>query len=165
MAISRNLFTGNLYIIDTSSLKELHDRYPKYLFPSIWQHIDSLIHDGQLHSHIEVHREIKNTTNQQDKLLLWSNKNKKIFSGIDDCQIQKIDLIRPKYNPQYWNNEINRPAPWADPYLIAMAICESGIIITQENKTNDNRIPLIASQFNIRSLNLLGFFHELKLKL
>jgi len=165
MAIKRDLFTGSVYLIDMSSLKELHDRYPIKLFRSIWQNIDSLIHNGQLHSHIEVYREIKNTTNPQDRLLLWSNRNKKIFSGIDDCQIQKIDLIKLKYNPQYWNNKIDRPAPWADPYIIAMAICESGIIITQEHKTKENRIPLIASQFTIRSLNLLEFFDELKIKL
>lgn len=28
MAIKRNLFTNDIYIIDMSSLKELHDRYP-----------------------------------------------------------------------------------------------------------------------------------------
>ncbi len=165
MAIKRNLFTNELYIIDMSSLKELHDRYPKTLFPTIWQNITSLIQDGQLHSHIEVHREIKNTIYPKDKLLQWSNKNKKIFSGIDDCQINQILLIKAKYNPSHWQNKMNRPGPWADPYLIAMAICELAIIVTQEHKTKNERIPPIASQFGIRSLNLLEFFHELKIKL
>ncbi len=60
---------------------------------------------------------------------------------------------------------MNRPAPWADPYLIAMAMCEKGIIVTQEHKTKANRIPPTANQFNIRSLNLLEFFQELKIRL
>ncbi|MCX6270049.1 MAG: DUF4411 family protein [Bacteroidetes bacterium] len=141
MAIRRNLFTNDVYIIDMSSLKELHDRYPKSLFPTIWQHITSLIQNEQLHSHIEALREIRNTMNPKDKLLLWSIRNKNIFSGMDDCQIDTLSQIKSKFNQGYWNNNMNRPAPWADPYLIAMAICEKGIIITQEHKTKANRIP------------------------
>ena len=166
MPIKRNLYNQNtIYIIDMSSLKELHDRYPKNVFPTIWQKIASLIQEGQVHSHIEVHREIKNTIYPKDKLLQWSNKNKRIFASIDDCQNNQIQNIRLEYNLSYWQNEMNRPAPWADPYLIAMAICEKAIIITQEHKTKSNRIPPIALQFRIRSLNLLEFFQELKIKL
>jgi hypothetical protein len=148
-----------------SSLKELHDRYPKTVFPTIWQHITLMIQGGQLYSHIEVHREIKNTIYPKDKLLQWSNKNKKIFLGIDGCQTNQIQNIKSHYDLSYWQNEINRPAPWADPYLIAIAICEQAIIITQEHKTKANRIPPIALQFGISSLDLLEFFHQLKIKL
>jgi len=165
MVIKRNLFTNEIFIIDMSSLKELHDRYPKILFPTIWQNITSLILEGQLYSHIEVLREIRNTIYAKDKLLLWTNKNKKIFSGLDDCQISKIPLIKSKFNSDYWNNNMNRPAPWADPYLIAMAICEKGIIVTQEHKTKANRIPPIAKGFGIDSLNLLELFQKLNIKL
>jgi hypothetical protein len=165
MAIKRNLFTNDIYIIDMSSIKELHDRYPKNLFPTIWLRISSLIQEEQLFSHIEVLREIRNTIYSKDKLLLWSNKKKRIFSAIDDCQIGKMPLIKSKFNPEYWNNNMNRPAPWADPYLIAMAICEKGIIVTQEHKTKANRIPPISKEFGIESLNLLEFFQELKIKL
>ncbi len=165
MAIKRNLFTSEIFIIDMSSIKELHDRYPKNLFPTIWQHITALIQEEQLFSHIEVLREIRNTIYPKDKLLLWSNKSKKIFSGMDDCQISKMPLIKSKFNADYWNNNMNRPAPWADPYLIAMAICEKGIIVTQEHKTKANRIPPIAKELGFDSLNLLEFFQELKIKL
>jgi hypothetical protein len=112
-----------------------------------------------------VQREIKNTIYPKDKLLQWSNKNKKIFLGIDDCQINQISQIKLQYNLSYWQNEMNRPAPWADPYLIAVAICDQATIITQEHKTKANRIPPIAAHFGIRSLNLLEFFQELKIKL
>ena len=76
-----------------------------------------------------------------------------------------MPLIKSKFNPDYSNNNMNRPAPWADPYLIAMAKCENGIIITQENKTRANRIPPIAKELGIVSLNLLEFFQALKIKL
>lgn len=165
MAIKRTLFTGTIYTIDMSSIKELYERYPIKTFPTIWQHIVSLIQDGQLVSHIEVYREIKNTTNAKDKLLVWSNKNKKIFQNIDTCQINKISEIQSKYNKGEWDNKMNRPGPWADPYLIAMAMCEGAVIITQESKTKANRIPPIGEQLGVKSLNLLDFFEDLKIKL
>lgn len=167
MVLKRTLFTSSdIYIIDMSSIKDLHERYPRNIFPTVWTNIDSLIQSGQLVSHIEVQREIKNTTNLKDKLLLWSNKNKKIFQGIDACQFSKIPLIQSKYNKGEWQNKMNRPAPWADPYLLAMAMCESAVIITQESKTKANRIPSIANQLGLKSpLNLLKFFQELKIKL
>ena len=84
---------------------------------------------------------------------------------MDDCQNGHMPLIKSKFNHDYWNNNMNRPAPWADPYLIAMAKCENGIIITQENKTRANRIPPIAKELGIVSLNLLEFFQALKIKL
>lgn len=110
-------------------------------------------------------REIKQTVYPKDKILQWSNKNKKIFIEIDDCQISQLLHIKQKYNLQYWQNEMNRPGPWADPYLISMAICEEATIITQEHKSKANRIPPIADQFEIRTLNLLELFQELGIKL
>ena len=165
MPIIRNLFTTDVFTIDMSSIKELHERYPKNLFPTIWNHIATLIQNGQLASHIEVQREINNTIYPTDKLLLWSKKNKKIFIGIDVCQTSKIPLIISKYNLGEWQNKMNRPGPWADPYLIAMALCENAIIITQESKTKANRIPPIANELGVKSINLLEFFQELKIKL
>ena len=70
MAVTKTLFNNQLYVIDMSSLKELHDRYPKSLFPTIWQKIEGLIQNGQLYSHIEVLREIKQTIYPKDKLHL-----------------------------------------------------------------------------------------------
>ena len=148
-----------------SSLKELHDRYPKAVFPTIWRRIEDLIVDGSIHSHIEVQREIKNTTDPSDKVLKWSNKYKRIFLDVDDCQTSQLNNIQEKYEVGFWNNQINRPGPWADPYIIALAICERAIIITQENKVRPNRIPPIASQFGIQSLNLLELFQALKIKI
>ena len=110
-------------------------------------------------------RTIKATTNPKDKLLLWSNKNKKLFQRIDGCQNSKIPLIKSEYNKSEWNNKMNRPGPWADPYLIAMALCENAIIITQESKVKPNIIPVIGDQLGLESLNLLEFFEKLKIKL
>jgi Domain of unknown function (DUF4411) len=53
----------------------------------------------------------------------------------------------------------------ADPYLLVIAMCEGATIITQESKTKTNRIPPIGSQLKVKSINILEFFEELKIKL
>lgn len=165
MEVQRTLFTGQIYVFDTSSFIDLNARYPKVTFPSIWNNINELVQNNQLYSHVEVLREIKQTTNSKDKLLLWAYKNKQIFVSIDNCQMSAIDQIKQKYIKSYFQNQLNRLSPWADPYIIAISICEKAIIVTQEHKTKENRIPPIAAQFGIKSLNLLEFFQELEIKL
>ena len=53
---------------------------------------------------------------------------------------------------------------WADPWIIALAICEEAIIVSDERNSPD-RIPYIASRFGITTLNLLDFFRDIRLEL
>jgi hypothetical protein len=59
--------------------------------------------------------------------------------------------------------ETNKPGPWADPWIIALAICECGIIVTDESN-KPNRIPAIAETLNMNSLGLLDFFKAIGVK-
>ncbi len=57
---------------------------------------------------------------------------------------------------------------WADPWLIALSICEktntaTTIIVTDE-KNAENHIPYIANYFNIQCLNLIDFFKNIGIK-
>lgn len=151
--------------MDMSALKDLLDRYPQNIFPSIWNKIEALLDKDELLSHVEVLREIKETTDKTDKLLKWSAQYKKIFEITDECQRTKLDEIKAAYEKDYWEREYNKPGPWADPWIIAMAKCGNAVIITQENKKKPNNIPAIARNFGIDSLNLLEFFDMLKIQL
>lgn len=86
-----------------------------------------------------------------------------MFKNIDDCQQQKVSQIERKYDPAYWETQMNKDEPWADPWLIALAICEDTIIITDEKNKRD-RIPNIANYFQTQCLNLLDFFKKIGIK-
>ncbi len=58
---------------------------------------------------------------------------------------------------------MNKDAPWADPWLIALSICEDAIIVTDE-KNSSNRIPYIATAFQKQCMNLLDFFKAIGIK-
>ena len=77
--------------------------------------------------------------------------------------IEVYKEIETEYEPEYWNNETNKGGPWADPWLIALSICEDAIIVTDE-KNAPNHIPYIASHFNIQCLNLIDFFKKIGIK-
>jgi len=54
--------------------------------------------------------------------------------------------------------------PDADPFLIALAKSEGAIIITQEKKDPSNKIPMVASYYGVKSIDLHEFLEERKLK-
>lgn len=162
MRIQRSLFPVSRYCIDASALINLtkYPGYPRDIFPAIWGKLEGMVKRGELISHIEAYEEIKK---RKDKIYDWCKQNKKMFKGIDQCQQQKMRQIEKKYDPVHWKNQMNKDEPWADPWLIALSICEDAIIITDEKNT-PNHIPHIANAFQIQCLNLLDFFKKVGIK-
>ena len=158
------LFPRTIYCIDTSSLINLmppwkKDVYRKDVFPTIWEKLEGMIKNEELISPLEVYEEIKIG---QDEIYKWCKNNKKMFRDIDDCQRQKLQDVKTKYDKNYWENESKKPH-WADPWVVAISICEGAIIVTDE-KNIPNRIPFISAKFGVRCLELLDFFKEVGIK-
>ncbi|RZN38276.1 MAG: DUF4411 family protein [Methanophagales archaeon ANME-1-THS] len=162
MKMSKQLRLGPVYCSDASALINItrYPGYPKDVFPTIWKKLESMIKGGELISHVEVFKEIKK---RNDPIYQWCKQNKNMFKDIDDCQIKELENIKTKYDPIYWNTEINKGGPWADPWVVALSICEDAIIITDE-KNAPNHIPWIANHFDRRCLNLIDFFKEVGIR-
>jgi len=152
------LFPKTIYCIDTSSLINLKP-FRKDVFPTIWNKLEDLVQNEELIAPIEVYGEIEAG---KDYIYDWCKSNKSMFKDIDECQIQKLAEVRLKYDKTYWQNEINKPK-WADPWVIALCICEEAIIVADEKNTG-NRIPMISSTFGLKCLELIDFFKEIGIK-
>ena len=152
------LFRKTVYCIDTSSLINLKP-FRRDVFPTIWSKLESMIKNGELIAPMEVYGEIEIG---KDKIYDWCKNNKEMFKDIDECQIQKLQEVKKRYDKNYWENEINKPK-WADPWVIALSICEEGIIVADEKNTQ-NRIPAISSMFGLKCLELIDFFKEIGIK-
>src|SRR3989304_6382413 len=142
----QKIFRETVYCIDTSSLINLKP-FRRDVFPTIWSKLESMIKNGELIAPMEVYGEIEIG---KDKIYDWCKNNKEMFKDIDECQIQKLQEVKKRYDKNYWENEINKPK-WADPWVIALSICEEGIIVADEKKT-PNRIPFIANALGIKYL-------------
>lgn len=146
MKKQQKLKLSPLYCIDASALINI-TRYPGYpmdVFPTIWKKLESMAKGGEIISHAEVYKEIEK---RNDPIHQWCKQNKNMFKDVDDDQIKEFKNVKTRYDPHYWDTEINKGGPWADPWLIALSICEDAIIVTDEKNTA-NHIPYIANHFN-----------------
>lgn len=150
-----------IYCIDASALINItrYPGYPRDVFPTIWEKLEQMT-SGELISHIEVYNEIQK---RKDSIFEWCKQNKAMFKDINECQMKEFEKIKTKYDMTYWNNEINKSGPWADPWLIAVSICEDAILVTDE-KNMQNRIPYIANHFNVQCLSLIDFFRKIGIR-
>lgn len=158
MPRQQELFPKTIYCIDTSSLINLKP-YRRDVFPTIWSKLEGMVKMEELISPLEVFGEIEIV---KDQIYDWCKSRKKMFMDIDECQIQEIEKIEAQYDKSYWQTEINKPK-WADPWVIALSICEGAIIVADE-KDRPNKIPTIAFAFGLKCLGLIDFFKEIGVK-
>jgi len=161
------LFPVKIYCMDADVLIELKRHYPSThifskhdLFPAIWEKLEEMVRNGTLISHAEVFREIELGG---DELFQWCKQHKSIFKNPDECQLKEFQKVKRKYDRDSWNRNISKPGPWADPWLIALAICEEAILVSNERNV-PNRIPFIANHLGITCLHLFEFFDEIGVK-
>ena len=155
----------DIYIIDTSSLIEMKNKYPQDVFPTVWQRMDELYRAGRLIAPLKVKEEIKD-----DELIEWLKNKEKIFikSDKEQCDIVK-EILK---NFPYLAKPEKPDAPNADPWIIALALElkkeeqekllpeNEYIIITEESKTKPNKIPGVCNHYDIKCINLLELFKE-----
>ncbi|MCF2137866.1 MAG: DUF4411 family protein [Candidatus Thorarchaeota archaeon] len=162
---------GVIYVIDASSIVELFIRYPvdKRHFQVIWQSTNNLVISEQLMSHYEVYREL---TEHQTQVSIWCKQHRGLFIELDSDQINLLPDVQAQYDPEYWRRNQLQTGPWADPWIIVLAILlrirmksiDETIdvkIVTEENPTKTNNIPKIANHFGIQSLKILDLFDEI----
>jgi len=155
------------YIIDTSSLVCLAEKYPENIFKTLYKNIDSAINKNIIKAPYQVFNEIKK---RDDFLYNWlKNYKTKFIINMDEDIIKRAFNIINKF-PELIKNkglESTEDDP-ADPYIIAIAIIstekidiESVKIITEEG-SKKNHIPDIAKKYSINSIRILEFFKEMK---
>ncbi len=148
-----------IYIIDTSSLIEMKDRYPKNIFPSVWRNMEGLYKQRRLIAPEEVKEELLD-----DELKNWIKDKKDMFVKPDSEQIKMVKEILEKF--PFLAKPEKPDGPNADPWIIALAIKSKKqrlfkyIIVTEESKTKSNRIPAVARHYGIECINLRELFER-----
>lgn len=155
-----------IYLIDTSSLVCLTEKYPEDVFKSLYKNMENEIKKDTIKTPIQVLHEIKK---RDDMLYNWLKDKKKFFIKTTEEIFQKAFQIIKTYPELIKNLGLNNNGDDpADPYLISTAIIlnkeniygEAQIKIITEEGTKKNHIPDIANKYNIKSLHILEFFKE-----
>jgi len=157
----------DIYCVDTSSFIEMEKNYPKDIFPNLWQNIEKLCKDRRLIAPNEVKKEIEKG---DDDLKKWikSENIKKIFIESDESQFKHVKEILKDYD---FLSKSGKDGPNADPWLIALVIEKMNeqqenlfkdeyIVVTEESKVRNDRIPYVCRAYNIECINLIELFRN-----
>lgn len=153
------------YTIDASSINDflqLNRMYDKEVFESPWKYIDQCCESGEIISHKEVYEEI--LIGGIDRVVKWAKSKNSLFKDYDlPAESDFITKIGEKY-PDFLYQKKDGPVH-ADPWLIAQASINGLIIITSEKPNNQGKIPVVANEFGVKTVDIVNFFKERGIKL
>jgi len=160
-----------IYCIDTSALINMKVLYPQDIFPSLWRNLESLINQGRLISPQEVLEELRK---KDDELRKWGEAHKSMFKKLDANQLEKVRDILGRFpdliDPQ-------KTTPDADPFIIALAMCEEQqrtlweerrIVVSEEKPATPGgrpKIPDVCTYYGITHIPLTELFRKENWKL
>ncbi len=154
-----------MYVFDTNVFRALDIITPK-TFPTIWKHIDDLVHQEKLWSVREVRRELENNC-PAEHIEDWVKNNHHIFQQPNDKELYVVSEIfkRPQYIGLVKRQNLLKGLPVADPFIVAFAKVKGAFVVTQENRVkNGARIPNVCEDFGVGCINLDQFFEKEKIK-
>lgn len=152
-----------MYIFDTNTFITIFEFIYKSRFPSFWTKFDQYIESGNIVSVREVLNEISNYHNKKAKTVVWANENKKIFLMPDDTEVEYVRQImqHPRFKFIVSKQSQLEGKPVADPFLIAKAKAQKGIVVTEEHYAKDGvKIPNICEEFGVKCINFEKFMED-----
>ena len=149
-----------VYVIDACALINAAQNYnmAKKSFAHIWEALDEMIQRGELISSVEIMDELKD-----DGLQSWAKQRKECFVPLTkEIQEKTVEVLAqfPTLIKIRSTGNSN-----ADPFLVATAALQGGIIVTDEKlgdtKTKDYKIPNVCQALEIPYMNLLTFLDQI----
>lgn len=120
-----------MYIFDTASLIELL-KFPRSIFPSMWDKFDVLVQEGKVLSVKEVKKELEERFREHEED--WIKKNASIFlepKASEALFIIEIFKVR-NFQNALERQKMLKGGAFADPFVIAKAQSLNGIVVTEE---------------------------------
>ena len=146
------------YVFDTSPLSTLFKNYYRRRFPTLWQHFDELVDNGDIVSTREVLREIED--GPVESLREWAAQNGELFTM---PAAEEGGFVARIYAVQHFQQNIERQKMLkggrnADPFVIAKAAVTERTVVTMEQwQPNAAKIPNICDHFDIPCVTLEDF--------
>lgn len=144
-----------IYSLDTDAIIDAWRNYPIHNIPSIWNKLEHLAIDGKVKLSLMVLDEIKNTYGRDHNLRQWVKDREKILLRRLDNEFQsEVARLTNTYN----NFGISTGKNKADPFVVALASIENGIVVTHEKRSgnlNGPKIPDICLEENIEFIKFV----------
>lgn len=161
---------NTIYVIDTSGLIILESTFKRDnpVFTAIWEEIEDLIVLGNFITLDFVEEEINSYEGKQDFLKIWLKKWKKhIVVSTDAESINAAKpIINEEYNSGFFDSKKQADGKEeADPYLIGYCKVHKCILITNESKIKNNKIPAVSKRNGVKCIDINDFLMERGLRM
>ena len=155
--------TSNTYIMDSSSLIELHRHNPMDVYPSVWKNLEFLIKKRLLMAPKEVLNEIRE---RDDHLSRWAKDHQDMFRDPSEEQVKNLQDILKRYPAMVKE----RGKYDADPWIIALALETAAgaqrtlvpmtmVVVTEEKiRGKKIKIPFVCKKYNIKTVDIIEMF-------
>jgi hypothetical protein len=158
------------YWLDASVLIEAHLRtYPIGIANSFWAWLGGQVQNGNVVCPRRVYKEVAETEHQ-DELAQWVKHRKGKGLCISPSRLvqTRVKEITAYVFTKYKNVEAWDFSKGADPWVIAHALEDHGIVVTKESFTRPDaqkaRIPDVCDCFNVKCIDTLEMLKQLKAK-
>lgn len=149
------------YVIDSSSLMHMEDRFPIDILPSMWEKIYKLFEEEKVFSVASVYEELK------DSQELWES-HKQYFRNLTVEETQALSKIMGDSRFEVFRKHGKKDKPWADPHLIACAMVDDLVVVVTEenlNRTPQRKIAYVCKELGIPCINFVEFLREVNVKI
>lgn len=143
------------YTLDSNILIGLVQKYPRDIFPGIWNSIEDSIKRGESCICEAVHREVKRIG---DDLYKWAKDLPGFVCSTTDGELGTVGEIATAH-PGWVQGQLNE----ADPFVIAHAKAESSMVVTEENRKGPGtvdknlKIPNVADEHRVEVLKFFDY--------
>ena len=151
----------SVYAIDSSSLINLHRQIPRDAFSSVWCRLESEINANRLIAPREVRKEIEK---KNDALSQWISEHPGMFVK-DSADLKKIAVAVGRD----WSSTVKDEECTDDLWVIALARlegkklpCSPAIVAQEKARGRQHKIPFIALEYCIESIQVLDMFRREK---
>lgn len=143
------------YTLDTSILVGMQQRYPRDIFPGVWDSLEEMVAAGRVCICYIVLEELKRGG---DPLHDWAKGLDGFLCAPTQEEIALVDVIS-KRHPDWVSGTTNA----ADPWVIAHAATHKRGVVTEENRAGvgvadrNQKIPNVAAEVGVGSMKFFEF--------
>lgn len=163
--------TKTRFWLDANVLIEANRRsYPYHIATTFWMRLAEQIELGIVVSPRRVYRELTEHEKHQDFVKKWVKVRQKQLSQPANKQVTELVGEIESYifsNSQFDQYECWKFSDGGDPWVIAHAKVDGGVVVTQESTLHPlakkPRVPDICKAFEVDCVNTIHMFERLKI--
>lgn len=159
------------YWNDANVFIEAHQKtYPIEMMPSFWSWLSLRIEEGVIGCPRQVYHEVAENEDHKDALAKWfqTRREKGLCVAPDERVTRHVGILTTWVYQEYKSHQATAFAYGADSWVVAHAMVDRGIVVTQESNSRPKsakvRIPDVCKHFDVPYMTRIQMLKALDAK-